>query len=146
MIPPIGAQVKPLGIVSDRPRHAIAGFAPLVSQFPSARWVADSPENAPVDSPDPANGIIGASAPLRLADRACSQVDGKIVVIVRDPEHQLFLARSLVVCSAKTRASSARWCHCSGPLKCCGAMGMERTLSSGRGRRSLLGTRMTGDP
>ena len=98
MIPPIGAQVKPLGIVSDQPRHAIAGFAPLVSQFPSARWVADSPENALVDSPDPANGIIGASAPLRLADRACSQVDGKIGVIVRDPEHQLlgpFVARLL---------------------------------------------------
>ena len=55
MIPPIGAQVKPLGIVSDRPRHAIAGFAPLVSQFPSARWVVDSPENALVDSPDPAS-------------------------------------------------------------------------------------------
>ena len=98
MIPPIGAQVKPLGIVSDRPRHAIAGFAPLVSQFPSARWVADSLENALVDSPDPANGIIGASAPLRLAGRACSRVDSKIVLIVRDREHQLlgpFVARLL---------------------------------------------------
>jgi hypothetical protein len=49
---------------------------PLVNLFPKARDA--SPENAPLDSPAPANGIVGASAPLRLADRAYSRVDGKM--------------------------------------------------------------------
>ena len=134
--------------VSSIPTPIHTSRAPASSIAPRGTGGIDtiSSQITPVDSPAPANGIIGASGPLRLADRACSRVDGKIVVIVRDPEHQLFLDRSLLVCSAKTRASSARWYHCSGPLKCCGAMGMERTLSSGRGRRSLLGTQMTGDP
>ena len=132
--------------VSSIPTPIHTSRAPASSIAPRGTGGIDtiSSQITPVDSPAPANGIIGASGPLRLADRACRRVDGKIVVIVRDPEHQLlgpFVARS-----AKTRASSARWCHCSGPLKCCGAMGMERTLRSGRGRRSLLGTRMTGDP
>ena len=48
------------------------------------------------DSPVPANGIVGASALLRLVDEASdeklvdgarSRVDGKIVVIVGDSAH-----------------------------------------------------------
>ena len=50
---------------------------PLVSHFPSARDVAAGPENAPVNSPAPANGIVRASTPIRLADEASA---GKLVV------------------------------------------------------------------
>ena len=53
---------------------------PAGESFSEGQYVAASPENAPVNSPARANGIVGASAPLRLADRACSRVDGKIVV------------------------------------------------------------------
>src|SRR6516164_9871996 len=69
-----------------------------VSQFPTAGGVAPSPTNASVNSLTPANGIVGASDLLRLVDEASdeklvdgarSRVDGKIVVIVGDLEHQL---------------------------------------------------------
>ena len=62
---------------------------PLVSHFPRARWVAATQKNAPVNSPAPANGIVGASAPLRLFRGAYRRSDGKLDVIVRDPEHYL---------------------------------------------------------
>ena len=35
--------------------------------------------------------MIGASAPLRLVDGACRRSDGKVVVVVRDLEHHLFV-------------------------------------------------------
>jgi len=57
----------------------------------------------------PANGIAGASAPLRLVHGAYGRVHGKIVVIVRDPEHQLlgcFVAHRLVL--STSRASNRR--------------------------------------
>ena len=54
---------------------------------------AASPQNAPVNSPRPANGIVGASDPLRLVDEASdgklvdgahSRPDSKIVAHLRD--------------------------------------------------------------
>ena len=56
--------------------------------FFNASDAAPRPTNASVNSLMPANGI-GASAPLRLVDRAFSRSGTKIVTIVRDPEHQL---------------------------------------------------------
>ena len=38
--------------------------------------------------------MIGASAPLRLVDGACRRSDGKVVVVVRDLEHHLFVLPS----------------------------------------------------
>jgi len=86
--------------VSSIPTPIHTSRAPASSIAPRGTGGIDtiSSQITPVDSPAPANGIIGASGPLRLADRACSRVDGKIVVIVRDPEHQLlgsFVARLL---------------------------------------------------
>jgi hypothetical protein len=60
-----------------------------------------------VDSPAPASGIVEASAPLCLVDEALSRFDGKVVIVVRDLESIIFLCCSLVICSAKTRDSSA---------------------------------------
>jgi hypothetical protein len=66
--------------------------------FPRARDVALSPETAPVNSPAPANGIVGASAVLRLLDDATdrklvdgahSRPDSKPVALLRDAQHRL---------------------------------------------------------
>ena len=61
--------------------------SPLESLFPRARWVAASPKNAPVNSPTPAGGIVGASVPL--GGGAYSRSHGEHFIIVRDPEHHL---------------------------------------------------------
>jgi len=69
--------------------------------------MAANPANASVDSPAPANGIVGASAPLRpvddvshgkLVDGAHSRPDSKLLAHLRDHEHRLlgrFVAHSL---------------------------------------------------
>src|SRR6516164_5113450 len=63
-----------------------------------ARDVAASPTNASVNSLTPANGIIGASALLRLVDEASdgklidgahSRSDSKLVAILGDHQHRL---------------------------------------------------------
>ena len=60
--------------------------SPLVSQ------------NSPANSPTPANGTVGASAPLRLADEASdeklvevqhSRCNSKLVALHRDAQHRL---------------------------------------------------------
>ena len=53
--------------------------------------VAAKKKNASVDSLTPANGIVEASAPLRLFRGAYRRSDGKLDVIVRDPERYLLL-------------------------------------------------------
>ena len=59
-------------------------------------------------SPPPANGFAGASALLDLVDEAHKCFDGKLVVSSAILSI-VFLVRSLLICSAKTRHSSARW-------------------------------------
>jgi len=63
-----------------------------------ARWVASRQKAAPANSPTPANGTVGASAPLRLADEASdeklvevqhSRCDSKLVALHRDAQHRL---------------------------------------------------------
>src|SRR5215831_7919342 len=63
-----------------------------------ARWVASRQKTAPANSPTPANGTVGASAPLRLADEASdeklvevqhSRCDSKLVALHRDAQHRL---------------------------------------------------------
>ena len=70
----------------------------LVSHFPMASDVAANPENASVDSLAPPNGIVGASAPLRLVDDATGEKllevahnrsDSKAIAILSDHQHRL---------------------------------------------------------
>ena len=66
-----------------------------VNHFPMARDVAASTETAPVDSPAPANGTVGASASLddasdgKLVEVAHSRSDSKPIAIRSDHEHRL---------------------------------------------------------
>src|SRR5215831_15051632 len=56
----------------------------------SATWAcAGCLSIAPTFAKSTANGIVGASAPLRLVHGAYSRFDGKPVVIIRDLEHHL---------------------------------------------------------
>ena len=51
-----------------------------------ARWVAANPETAPVNSPAPANGTVGAS---KLFDGVYSRFDSKLVAMLRDAQHRV---------------------------------------------------------
>jgi len=63
-----------------------------------ARWVAVRRQIAPVNPPAPANGIVGASAPLRLVvaatgekllEVAHNRSDSKAIAILSDHQHRL---------------------------------------------------------
>ena len=65
---------------------------------PSEKTAPIRPAAGPQASPAPSNGSAGALAPLRLDRGAYSHSDANVVVILRDPEHQLlgpFVARPL---------------------------------------------------
>ena len=77
--------------VSSTPTPIHTSRAPASSIAPRGTGGIDTIRSqiAPADSPAPANGIVGASARLRLLRGAYRRSHGKLDVIVRDPEHYL---------------------------------------------------------